>query len=175
MQMPGGANPLEQLRDIHLPPAVATWPPAIGWWLLAAFALLITLVVLALLWHRWQKNAYRREALRACQSLEETIRDSADYRSVIAEISALLKRTALTAFPRSEVAVLSGDAWILFLEAHNPRSSFSVESSTLMIETAFSAQPAEDFQAVTRLLDEAKAWIRAHRLPPASSTGDQHA
>ena len=49
---------------------------------------------------RHRRNAYRREALR---ELEEA--DAAD-------ISAILKRTALVAFPREQVASLSGAAWM---------------------------------------------------------------
>ncbi len=32
-------DPLAQLRDLHLPQAVADWPPALGWWLLAGLVL----------------------------------------------------------------------------------------------------------------------------------------
>ncbi|MGA1188950.1 MAG: DUF4381 domain-containing protein [Pseudomonadales bacterium] len=175
MQMPGAANPLEQLRDIHLPPDVPAWPPAIGWWFVAGLALILLLVLLARLWHRWRANAYRREALRACQLIEDRIKSALDYRSIIIEIATLLKRTALTAFPRSEVAVLSGDAWILFLEARGGGANFSVESSTLLVETAFGSQPAQDIRAVSALLGEAQAWIRSHQRSPVSGTGDRHA
>jgi len=34
-------NPLINLKDIHLPPAVAIWPPAPGWWIVAVVLLLI--------------------------------------------------------------------------------------------------------------------------------------
>ena len=53
-------NPaLEQLRDIHLPQAVHWWPPAPGWWIVAA-------VVLALMiWlSRYLQARYRRQYFR---------------------------------------------------------------------------------------------------------------
>jgi len=175
MQMPGAANPLEQLRDIHLPPDVPAWPPAIGWWLIAGLALLIFLVLLAWIWRTWRANAYRREALRACEVLEDRIKGAMDYRSIIIEISTLLKRTALTAFPRSDVAVLTGDAWMLFLEARSGGVSFSVDSSTLLLETAFGSKPAQDIGAVLQLLREARAWIRSHQRHPVSGTGGENA
>ena len=28
-------NPLDQLKDIYIPPEVDAWPPAYGWWLIA--------------------------------------------------------------------------------------------------------------------------------------------
>ena len=34
-------NPLINLKDIHLPPAVAIWPPAPGWWIVAVVLLLM--------------------------------------------------------------------------------------------------------------------------------------
>jgi|GEM_PF-491197 len=53
-------NPaLEQLRDIHLPQAVHWWPPAPGWWLVAA------LVLALIIWlSRYLQSRYRRQYFR---------------------------------------------------------------------------------------------------------------
>ena len=47
---------LAQLADIHLPEPVSFWPPAIGWWILAALAL----VLLIILFRKFA--SYRRSA-----------------------------------------------------------------------------------------------------------------
>jgi hypothetical protein len=95
---------LSNLRDIAVPPDVAFWPPAPGWWLVgAAVAVAAGFAVAAAVRHR-QRNAYRRAALRALET--------ADAR----DISSLLKRAALAAFPREQVASLNGAAWLAFLD-----------------------------------------------------------
>ena len=36
---------LAQLADIHLPEPVSYWPPAIGWWILAAIFLVLLVIL----------------------------------------------------------------------------------------------------------------------------------
>ena len=96
MQMPGTANPLDQLKDIHTPDAIGLWPPAIGWYLIAAFLVAALVLVGVILWRRWQQNAYRRAALRECDDIEREITANPDYRTAAIRIATLLKRTALS-------------------------------------------------------------------------------
>ena len=172
MQMPATANPLDQLKDIHTPDAIGIWPPAIGWYLISAFLIAALMLVAVILWRRWQQNAYRRAALRECDDIEREITAESDYRKAAIRIATLLKRTALSVFPRAEVAPLSGDAWILFLESKASEARFSIASSQLLVEVSFRQNPPNNQSDVAQLLDEARRWIRKHQRPNAASGGD---
>jgi hypothetical protein len=57
-------NPaLEQLRDIHLPQAVHWWPPAPGWWVVAALILALTIWLVRFLQRRYRRQYFRSESL----------------------------------------------------------------------------------------------------------------
>ena len=58
------ANPLDQLRDIHLPEAIGWWPLAPGWWLLIILVCLGLITLARLFLRRRQASAYRRQALQ---------------------------------------------------------------------------------------------------------------
>ena len=111
---------LENLRDIVVPPPVPWWPPAPGWWIVFAM-LLVTVAVFGFrAWRSWHANAYRRQALRELRGVTS-----------VAKIAEILKRTALGAYPRTDVASLSGTAWCQWLEETGGRPvPENVEPST---------------------------------------------
>lgn len=101
---------LSQLRDIHLPPPVSWWPPAPGWWALAAL-LLLTLGLGLWLLRRRRRNRWRRRALAELAQLRGT-----DDGQLVRGVSVLLRRVAISRFPQAEVAALTGEAWLKFLD-----------------------------------------------------------
>jgi hypothetical protein len=146
------ADPLAQLRDIHLPPPVGWWPPAPGWWLLAL--LLIALLLSAILrWRRWRRRtAYRRAALAELRRLET---------GDIVAINALLKRTALAAGCR-DAGALSGAAWLQFLEQTRGGDAPLLQPAERdALLSLYAAQPIAIDGARLRLI--AERWIRRHR------------
>ena len=115
------ADPLAELRDIHLPEAVAWWPPAFGWWLL--LVLLVACVTAACWWllRRYRASAYRRSActeLRAAYRCWENDRNHILY---LQTANAVLKRVALLSYPKTSLARLSGIAWCEFLDRQWPQ------------------------------------------------------
>ncbi len=103
---------LAQLRDVHLPENPGWWPPAIGWWLLAC--LLIGLLLGALFWiSRWRANAWRRAALHEHQRLVAASHGNAE---VVRELSVLMRRVAIKAEPRQQVASATDQQWLTVLD-----------------------------------------------------------
>jgi hypothetical protein len=102
--MPPDSASLENLRDIVVPPPVPWWPPAPGWWLLISILAIAVFVVAFRVWRVWQANAYRRAALHELPRA-----------TTVTGIAEILKRTALVAYPRTDIAALSGSKWCQWL------------------------------------------------------------
>ncbi|HEU0155003.1 MAG TPA: DUF4381 domain-containing protein [Stellaceae bacterium] len=151
------ANPadLSNLHDIVLPPAVSFWPPAPGWWIVGATLLAVALILLAKALARYRRNAYRREALRELDAIGPARTPVAAQR-----ISAVLKRAALTAFPRSDVARLSGASWLAFLDQTGRTDAFTKGPAQMLPALALGAAPNADGEPI---LQEARHWVRRHR------------
>jgi len=134
---------LSNLRDIVVPDAPPFWPPAAGLWVA------LGLVALVLLFAGWRvytarrRNAYRRAGLLLLGDAK-TAHD----------VSVVMKRVALAAFPREQVASLYGEEWVAFLRETCPRGQFP---ETVTTDTA-----AESDRPLVEL---AGTWIRHHRVP----------
>jgi hypothetical protein len=146
---------LANLRDIVLPVPVSFWPPAPGWWIVGATLLAALLILLAKALARYRQNAYRREALRELDAIGPARTPVAAQR-----ISAVLKRAALAAFPRSEIARLSGASWLGFLDRTGRTDAFSKGPAHMLPAFALGAVPTADGEAI---LQEAQRWVRRHR------------
>lgn len=153
-------DPLAELRDIHLPGPIETWPPAPGWWLLAL--LLCVALVAACVWliKRWRRSRYRREAAAELRLLLETWQENGDDRAYLESVQRLLKRIALTTFPRENVASLTGEAWVQFLDRSASSHDFSIGASEVLIEGNYTAQVSLD---VPSFHMEVQRWIRRHK------------
>src|SRR6187549_271512 len=94
---------LDRLHDIVAPPPVPWWPPAPGWYWILGFVLVLLLVLVLRGILRWQHNRYRREALAELDRQEAALAAPEQRAVALASIAGLLKRAALSAWPRTEV------------------------------------------------------------------------
>jgi hypothetical protein len=104
------------LRDLHLPDATTFWPPAPGWWFVIATLLFALAYLLRLWWRTRSRGAARRYAMRQLDALVAAYEQHRDRIRFGAEASALLRRTMLAYAPREDVAGLTGDAWLAWLD-----------------------------------------------------------
>jgi len=169
---PAAAASLQNLNDIVLPPAVDWWPLAPGWYVLAG------LLVLVLAWfgyrsvRRWQANRYRRAALIELQQLSRGMEDASMREACLRQVPVLLKRAAVSAYPRSQVAALTGAPWVQFLNSTLSRPVFTPVVGCYLDQLAYETGNlhAIDAQARAELLASSRKWLQSHR-PPSTPPG----
>jgi hypothetical protein len=151
-------NPwMSNLQEISLPDPVPWTPQTLGWYGLATVAAIALGWIAYRLYKRWRADAYRRAALAELGELER--------RDTLQGLPALLKRVALAAYPRTEVARLSGEAWLGFLDGTIGSDGFTRGPGRLLPDLAYAPAAASritdpDARALVSL---ARQWIRGHR------------
>lgn len=110
-------NPEEiPLRDLHLPEMTGWWPPAPGWWFVIALAVCGLAYLAWRAFCRFQRNAARRRALSQLRYLKAEYSWTGDAISLCLRLSKLLRRAMLAYAPRDEVAGLTGEHWLAWLD-----------------------------------------------------------
>lgn len=151
-------DPLAGLHSLREPLHIGWWPLAPGWWLLLAALLMVLAGGAYLLWRRYRRNAYRRQALLQLKTIHQRYLEQQDEPACISAVNALLKSVAIKAYPRRDVAAISGEAWLDFLNAGLNKGQ--------QFETAFGHEAYRpetgkvDLQALHHC---AALWIRQHQ------------
>jgi hypothetical protein len=157
---PGTADPLAGLHGYHLPTPVSWWPPAPGWWLLAVVVLALLVATATWLLRRYRRRAALRAACRELQTLRATVRSDGDALAFVRGVSRLLRRFALSRFPRAGVAGLAGSEWLAFLDNHGGGGRFGNGPGRVLVEAPY--RPTAEIPA-QELADLAESWIRHNR------------
>ena len=144
---------LDNLRDIAELPPVPWWPLAPGWYVLLAILAIGSGIFAFRALRQWRANAYRRAALSELGNAPD-----------LAAVADILKRTALATHPRSEVASLTGEAWLAWLSTHGP--AFPGDARTALL----SVYQHPDTPAPPDLVQATQNWIRHSTLDTRHSS-----
>lgn len=152
------------LRDIHLPEAAAWWAPAPGWWLLAAAALILA----AALWLRHRRAGARRAALAAAERVARQLRDGEEPVHCLQELSVVLRRFALSVrsgsgSARREVAGLTGERWLAYLDSRWQRTAFTTPLGCALLAAPYRPPGSVSTEQALQLSALCAAWMRAQR------------
>jgi Domain of unknown function (DUF4381) len=151
-------DPVAGLIDIPLPQEVSLWPET---WAsrIAIVVLLVTaaIAIWRLISYR-RANRYRREALA---ELKQTLAANPSPNELAMQLSLLLRRTALAAFPREQVAPLSGAAWLAFLDRSSSGTEFSRGPGRWLASAPYARTEPDDSQR-SPLIELTRRWIRGH-------------
>ena len=150
-------NPaLQQLKDIHLPQGISMWPTAPGWIVLY---LILFACVLLFIYYRYQqkKRSYTADyALRQLIQLKKLMLHNPNHIHIAAEISTLIRRTALHYFNRKTIAGLSGQNWLQFLNNSGRTTGFNSDVGQVLINAPYSKHDNSDLTPLFLLTEK---WL----------------
>jgi hypothetical protein len=166
-------DPLEQLKDIHLPEPISWWPLAPGWYLLFFFTALLISLIAYKIYINYRNALAKKQALRVLEHYQQGYNQEHNLPLTSAHISELLRRVALVYFPREQVASLHGDAWLEFLNQTANDVDFNSVRDLLLnapftpnpCPVASSQEPVENTLDLTPLFIKAKLWIKQRSIP----------
>lgn len=147
---------MELMHGLSMPTPVSWMPTTQGWWILAAWLLAVFALGAWQLASIRRQNRYRREALAELSRIES--RSDMGPQDAAAQIAVLLKRTALAAYPREQIAHVYGADWARFLRDSVNDDRRVAEVSERLARAAYrpDANGGE-------LFAPARRWIRLHR------------
>lgn len=146
---------LSRLHDIVLPSTPYWWPPAVGWFVLMGIVCLLLMLSTAGLAAWWWKSRYRRAALAELKQIEA----ATDRTQALPQLAALVKRTALSVYPREQIAELSGEAWLQYLDASAAMTSFT-RGAGRQLESGY--ERGEQLPT-SELIVAVRHWIQHHQ------------
>ncbi|HXS73519.1 MAG TPA: DUF4381 domain-containing protein [Rhodanobacteraceae bacterium] len=151
------------LRDIHLP-QVPWWPPAIGWWVLAALLLVVICASVIFVIRARGRMRPRRAVRRELGALASRFARDGDAVALAAGLSRLLRRIALMLEPAA--AARNADAWRAFLQQRAP-DAFNGDQLAALLEAPYRAHAVFDGEALLAATDRwcASALQRRIRQP----------
>jgi len=160
-------NPLDQLRDIHLPEAISWWPPAPGWWILALASCALLAWLLRSLYRRYQAKHYRRQALVQLQQLQT----GTDAQEQLRALFVVLKQTANCAYPNRQPSSLAIEPFVDFLRFSCEKAVFG-QSKLELQSLLYAQQTGEQSANLESLFEDASTWIKDHTTDDKLELGD---
>lgn len=147
------------LGPLYEPSPVGFHFETLGWYIL--FSILTILVILFLIKAglKYHKNSYRRQATQLVSTIEARFLSTPEA-ACINELMVVLKQVSLTTYTRADVANLSGQSWLEFLESKSTGLSF-VQYKDLL-QKALYQDEVEHIEEIKQLFLSSKKWINHH-------------
>jgi hypothetical protein len=123
-------------------------------------AVLVLVGVVTIVWYlrRRRRLAPLRAALAELRQLRERSTARGDKGALAVDVSVLLRRVAMACFPHREVAALTGEAWLAFLDKSGGAGGFSSGPGRALATAPY--RPGEDYET-EKLMDLAGRWVVA--------------
>jgi uncharacterized protein DUF4381 len=167
------------LRDIHLPEPISWWPLAPGWWLLLVSVLLI-LCALYLTIKIYRSRQLKRDIKAELEHIKQQFQQTQSKSQLAKSLSILLRRASISYYPKANIAGLTGEHWLTYLDKTNikrsEKISFKTNAGKILLSAPYLPENKKlDFDAQF-LIDLCESWLLApHKkmvVEPEKITGE---
>lgn len=164
-----------ELRDIHLPDPVSWWPPAPGWWLLMAGILLIAVaaIVARKIYHGKQ---LKRDIKAELDNIKDRFQQTQNKTELARSLSVLLRRASISYYPKADIAGLTGDAWLQYLDESSAgasgNSGFRSDTGRILLTAPYLPEVSPDNNRLDydaqELIRLCESWLQSSHARPLS-------
>ncbi|NOQ70158.1 MAG: DUF4381 family protein [Gammaproteobacteria bacterium] len=157
------------LRDIHLPEPISWWPIAPGWWIIFASILLI-IVVIFISRKIYISKQLKRDIKHELENIKQQFQQTQNKSQLAKSLSILLRRASISYYPNADIAGLTGDDWLSYLDDSNTNSSanhrFQSDTGKVLLSAPYlpddtlSTRGGLDFDAQTLIL-LCDSWLQS--------------
>ena len=157
--MGGVAENILKLKDIHLPESPGYWPLAPGWWILLVLILLVGILLIRLLLRQARQRKYKQKILDQYIALENKLLEKPDNQA-ITDINIFMRQLAISKYPRTDIASLTGSKWLQFLDQSGKTQKFTQGMGQVLIAAPYQSGELNGFSSAefTPLI---RQWIKA--------------
>jgi hypothetical protein len=162
------------LRDIHLPEPISWWPVAPGWWLLIA-AILLLLMLIYIARKIYLARQLKRDIASELEDIKQRYQQTNNKSQLAKSLSVLLRRASITFYPATDIAGLTGERWLSYLDEtgrHSAKAaSFHSDTGKVLLSAPYLPEDSTlDFDAQA-LLALCESWLFAphHKIQRMSA------
>jgi hypothetical protein len=130
----------------------------LGWQFLFVLAGLLIGYLVYLFVLKYRANRYRRTAIQEINSLQKDL-TAVEF---ITQCMFWVKQVALQTYGRSQVAALSGDKWVLFLDEKGKSDAFAANKESIFLAIYKGEIPQEKEFDKTEFSTNCINWVRNH-------------
>lgn len=155
-------QPTLNLRDIHLPDPVSWWPIAPGWWLLI-ITVLITAVIIFLSRKIYRSKQLKRDIHAELDVIKQQFQKTENRSQLAKSLSILLRRASISFYPAKDIAGLTGESWLAYLDNTNANPNkdkiFQSETGRTLLSAPYLPENATLDFATQGLIDLCESWL----------------
>lgn len=152
------------LRDIHLPDPISWWPIAPGWWLVIV-SLFLIIAVIFILRKIYLGKQLKRDIISELENIKQQFHKTQNKSQLAKSLSILLRRASITYYPENNIAGLTGNNWLNYLDITNRNASsgraFQSDTGEVLLSAPYLPDNSiQDYDAQA-LIQLCESWLRS--------------